>query len=117
MTSSTQTGSTEHIVTPLQDDHAIGNESVPKIIINDTIRLFFKTAISILVISNHNGFRVLSDKIASVYINRKIYIKNKIKNILALEMANPGKQHCANCIGSLSFPIATGNMLRKFGRV
>jgi len=110
MTSSTQTGSTEHIVTPLQDDHAIGNESVPKIIINDTIRLFFKTAISILVISNHNGFRVLS-------INRKIYIKNKIKNILALEMANPGKQHCANCIGSLSFPIATGNMLRKFGRV
>jgi len=26
--------------------------------------------------------------------------------ILALEMASPGNQHCANCIGALSFPIA-----------
>jgi len=25
--------------------------------------------------------------------------------ILALEMASPGKQQCANCIGTLSFPI------------
>jgi len=25
--------------------------------------------------------------------------------ILALEMASPGNQHCANCIGTLSFPI------------
>jgi len=37
----------------------IGNESMPKIIIHDTI--------SILVISNHNSSRVLLDKIASVY--------------------------------------------------
>ena len=36
---------------------AIGSESVPKIIINDTI----------WVISTHNSFRVLFDKIASVY--------------------------------------------------
>ena len=34
------------------------NESVPKIIINNTINLFL-AAISILVISNHNSFRVL----------------------------------------------------------
>jgi len=36
---------------------------------NDTVNLFFKTAIriSILVISNYNSFRVLFDKIASVY--------------------------------------------------
>ena len=27
--------------------------------------------------------------------------------ILALEMASPGNQHCANCIGTLSFPIVT----------
>jgi len=25
--------------------------------------------------------------------------------ILALEMASPGKRHCANCIGTHSFPI------------
>ena len=25
--------------------------------------------------------------------------------ILALEMASPGNQHCANCIGTLLFPI------------
>ena len=43
-----------------------GNDSVPKIIINNTINLFL-TAISILLISNHNNFRVLFDKIASVY--------------------------------------------------
>ena len=42
-----------------------GNESVPKIIIINTI-IFFKIAINILVISNQNSFRVLFDKIASV---------------------------------------------------
>jgi len=25
--------------------------------------------------------------------------------IIALEMASPGNQHCASCIGTLSFPI------------
>jgi len=54
--------------------HSIGNESAPKIIISNT-HLFFKTAISILVISNHNSFRVLFDKIVSVYFAGKyIYI-------------------------------------------
>jgi len=45
----------------------MGNDSVPKIIINDATGLFFKTAISILVISNHNNFRGLFDEIASIY--------------------------------------------------
>jgi len=27
-------------------------------------------------------------------------------NILALEMASPGNRHCANCIGTLSFPMS-----------
>jgi len=27
--------------------------------------------------------------------------------ILALEMASRGNQHCADCIGTLSFPITT----------
>ena len=47
---------------------SIGSECVQKITINNTINLvFFKIAISILLISNHNSFRVLFDKIASVY--------------------------------------------------
>jgi len=43
---------------------------------------------------------VLFDKIVSVYFIRKIFFY-----ILALEMASPGNQHCASCIGTLSFPI------------
>jgi len=48
----------------------IGNKSVPKIITNNTLKLFFfkLQSISILVISNRNSFRVLFDEIASVYI-------------------------------------------------
>ena len=47
---------------------SVGNESVPKIIIKDTTNLLFKTAVSILVILNHSGFRVLFDELASVYL-------------------------------------------------
>jgi len=46
-----------------------GNESVPKIFTNDNVcrlSLFYKTAVSILLISNHDSFRVLFDTIASV---------------------------------------------------
>ena len=57
----------------------IGNKSVPKIIINDIINLLF-TAIIILVISNHNSFRVTFDKIAFVYFNWKIYLYFSIGN-------------------------------------
>jgi len=38
---------------------------------NNTINLFFETAISVLLISKHNSFRVLFDKIASVYFLEK----------------------------------------------
>ena len=51
-----------------------GNESVPKIVTNDTINLFLKTAISILLISNRNSFRVSFGKIASVYFILKMYL-------------------------------------------
>jgi len=54
-----------------------------------------------LVISNYDSFRVLFDKIASVY-----FIWEKYTNILPLEMASPGNWDCADCIGTLSFPIA-----------
>jgi len=49
-----------------------------------------------LLISDHNSFRVLFDRI--FYLKKYIYY-------LALEMASPGNQHCASCIGTLSFPI------------
>ena len=51
-----------------------------------------------MVISNHNSFWVLFDKIACVYFIWKIIY------ILALKIASAGNQHCANCIGTLSFP-------------
>jgi len=66
---------------------------------NDIIHFLFKTASSILVISNHNGFPVLFDKIASVYFICKIYL------YFSVGMARPA--NCANCIGALSFPIHT----------
>ena len=72
---------------------------MPTIIVNDTISLFFKTAISILVISNRNSFRVLFDKVLPYLLFEKYIF------ILALEVASPGNQHCANCIGTLSFPM------------
>ena len=59
----------------------------------------FSAAISNLTISNHNIFRVLFDKIDSVFYLINIFF------ILALEMASPGNQLCAHCIGTLSFPI------------
>jgi len=59
--------------------HEIGNESVPKIIVNDTIKFFSQTAISTLVGSNHNSFRVLFDKLLLCILFEK-YI-----NVLALQ--------------------------------
>jgi len=61
--------------------------------------IFFKTAISILASSNRNSFRLLLDKLLP-YILFEKYIY-----ILALKMATLGNQQCANCIGTLSFPI------------
>jgi len=70
---------------------------VPKIIINNTINLFL-TEISILVISNHNSFRVQFDKIASYVLFEK-YIC-----ILALKMASPGTS-TVPVVSALSFPV------------
>jgi len=49
------------------DTDVLGNESVPNIIINETVNVFLKLQSPFLVISNHSSFRVLFDKIASVY--------------------------------------------------
>ena len=64
---------------PKNESRPIGNESVQKIIINDTI-IFSWTASSILVISNHNSFRVLFAKIVSAYFIWKLYLYFSIGN-------------------------------------
>jgi len=72
-------------------------------------KVIFLTAISILVISNHDSFRLLFGKIASVCLIWKIYIY-----ILALEMAaSPKNQHCASSIGTLSFPIGRSGVTKS----
>jgi len=59
----------------------IGNESFPKIILNDTTNVFFfKTVISMLVISNHVSFRVLFDKIVSVYFLCIMFYKRVLQS-------------------------------------
>jgi len=58
----------------------IGNNSVPTVMIYNIIKLFFKTALSILVISNHNSSRVLFDKTASVCSIWKINLYFSIRN-------------------------------------
>ena len=76
----------------------LGTVSVPKIIINDN-KFIFLTAICILVISNHNSFRVLFDKIA--YVG---YVIWKYIYSLALKTASPWTmQYCTNCRLSTHF--------------
>jgi len=78
-----------------RDARSVANASVPKVIVNNTINLLFQTAISVLVISNHNSFRVLLTKLLPcILFENYIYI-------FALGMASSGNQHCANCIGTL----------------
>jgi len=57
-----------------------------------------------LLISNHNSFRVLFDDTAFAYFICKKYIY-----MLAVKTASPGNRHCANYIGTLSFPIGSGS--------
>ena len=56
----------------------------------------FKTAIGILVISNHNSFECCLIKLLPCILFEKYTY------ILALELASPGNQHCASCISTLS---------------
>ena len=58
----------------------------PKIIINNN-EFIFLTAISILLISNQNTFRVLFDKLAYMNFIRKIYLYFSIVNDLPREPA------------------------------
>jgi len=62
---------------------------VPTIIINGTINLFYESAISISVISNHSIFRALFGKIASVYffVSKNIFIFQHLKISAGVEMS------------------------------
>ena len=79
----------------------IGNERVPKITIIDTIKLFFKLHSAFWLFQTITVFECCLIKLLP-YILFEKYIY-----ILALEMASPGNRHCASCIGTLSFPIAS----------
>ena len=82
-----------------------GNKSVRKIIINNTINLglLFKTAISILVVSNHSGFRVLFDETGLLPC---ILFE---KHILYFSIGNGQPQGTSGTMptvpGRLSFPV------------
>ena len=81
--------------------HEIGNESVPKIIVNDTIKFFSQTAISTLVSSNHNSFRVLFDKLLLCILFEK-YI-----NVLALQWTGT-----VPAVSALLFPVKHASVER-----
>jgi len=84
-----------HNIGTCEWDRRTANESVPKIIINDT-------KIFPINCNQHNSFPVLFDKIVSVYFIWK-----------TLEMTSPGNRHCASCIGTLSFLINTEMWYKK----
>jgi len=79
----------------------IGKESVPKIVVNNTVNLFFTLQsafwqVQTITVSECCLTKLLPNILFEKYIC-----------MLALKMASPGDQHCANCIGTLSFPISS----------
>jgi len=76
----------------------IGNDNVPKIIISNTLNLFLKLQSAFWI------FQTITVS-ESCLINRFRIFFEKYDYILALEIDCPGNQQCANCIGTLSFPI------------
>jgi len=51
----------------------VGNESVPKFIMNDTL-IFLNCDKHLLLILKHKSFRVLFDKVVFVYFLKNIFI-------------------------------------------
>ena len=73
---------------------------MPKITITNTKNLFLKTVIGIYVISIHNSFRVLLDKIASVYFICVISYGTRVPVAVRL---------VANCYTLSTFHLFTGS--------
>jgi len=69
---------------------------------------FLNSNFSILVTSNYNTVSECCLIKLLPYILFEKYIC-----ILALEMASPGDQHCADCIGTRSFPVYKTTGLRS----
>ena len=80
----------------------IGNKSVTKIIITDTVNLF-------LMQSPFCQFQTITVSECCLIKLLPYILAEKYIYILALEMARPGnQQHCASCIGThLLFPLFT----------
>jgi len=77
----------------------IGNESVPKIIINDTINLVLKLQAALW------QFQTITVSVCCLIKLFTHILFEKIIYILTLKMASTGNQHCASCIGTLAFPM------------
>jgi len=78
------------------------NDSVPKIPTNDTMNAFFRTAISVLLVSNRNSFRVPCSIESLPYT-----LSEKCIYMISVEMSSAWfNRHCASCIGTLSFHIS-----------
>ena len=69
---------------------------MPKIMINDTVKLFFSDC-NLTVILSHDGFRVLLDKIASVLFYLKIHLYFRTGN------GQPGRETSTVAIVSAHF--------------
>jgi len=80
----------------------MGNESVPKITINNTVNLFLKIAINILVIQTIT---------VSESVWQNCFCIFYLKNIFLIILASQGNQHCASCIGTLSFHITNPDLV------
>ena len=79
---------------------AVGNKSSPKITINDTIIFFLKLRSAFWYFQTTAvSERGLIKLFPCILFGKYIYS-------LTLEMAGPVNQHCANCIDTLSFPLA-----------
>ena len=83
------------LVAKLQSLMSIGNERVPKSIINNAY-FFLKQQSAFWTVTVSE---CCLKKIASYILFEKCI------NILALEMPSRENHHCANCIGALSFPV------------
>ena len=76
-----------------------GNESVPKIITNNAIFFFLKPQ------SAFWKFQTITVSECCLIKLLPYILLEKYINTSALELANLGNRHCANCIGAFSFLI------------
>jgi len=80
----------------------MANESAPKIIVNDTTNLFFK-----LQSAAFWYFQTVTvSECCLIKLFPYILFEKYVHLYSSIKMASPGNQHCASCIGTLSFALA-----------